>query len=352
MLRDRDAIITKEGLIFRVLGYSHPPISYICDAEYAPIDVFKSKNPKAFRNRGQNVFYKFYHDEGWKFVEDKFPQYMIYHEKLRRRVIGVNCNDVVELRKPNEKLRELTGTTSKDELLFALQGVLDTVIEHTGLAFRHFGVFGSLLHGFYHPEFSDIDLVVYGKRNMARLCGTLEDLHGAPSSPLGNEFETEQSIDGKGWHFQNLSHKEFLWHQRRKLIYAVYADRKSDRTIKTEFEPVKEWNEITNEYNETTGILQRGWVRVQARITEDDEAPFIPSLYGIEPQQVLKGPREALEVKRVVSYMEEFRMQAKKDETVDVEGNLEQVITLGSSFYQIALTYCPRYYEQVLKVTN
>jgi hypothetical protein len=351
-LRDRDAIVTKEGLIFRVFGYSHPSESYICDAEYAPVNVFKSKNPKAFRNRGEDVFYKFYEDEGWKFVEEKFPQYMIYHEMLRRRVIGVNHNDVVELRKPNEKLPELIGTTPKDDLLFALQSVLDTVIEHTGLAFRHFGVFGSLLHGFHHPKFSDIDLIIYGRRNMAKLCETFKDLYGRDSSPLRNEFETEQSIDRKSWHFQNFSLKEFLWHQRRKLIYAVYDDQKSDRTIKTEFEPVKEWNEITNEYNETTRILQRGWVTVRARVTEDDEAFFIPSLYGIEPQQVLEGPRQALEVKRVVSYMEEFRMQGKKDENVAVEGNLEEVTTSNSSFYQIALTCCPRYYEQVLKVTN
>jgi hypothetical protein len=48
--------------------------------------------------------------------------------------------------------------------------------------------------------------------------------------------------------------------------------------------------------------------------------------------------------------MEEFRMQARKNETVYVEGNLEEVITQKRSFYQIALTYCPRYYEQVLKV--
>ena len=50
------------------------------------------------------------------------------------------------------------------------------------------------------------------------------------------------------------------------------------------------------------------------------------------------------------SYMEEFRQQAKKDETVIVEGNLEEVVSPKGSFHQVTLTYCPRYYEQVLKV--
>jgi hypothetical protein len=50
--------------------------------------------------------------------------------------------------------------------------------------------------------------------------------------------------------------------------------------------------------------------------------------------------------------MEEFRMQARRDETVYVEGNLEEVITPEERLTQISLTYCPRYYEQVLKVIS
>jgi predicted nucleotidyltransferase len=39
-LRDRDAIQTAEGIIFRVFGYNHPQTSYICDAEYANSKIF------------------------------------------------------------------------------------------------------------------------------------------------------------------------------------------------------------------------------------------------------------------------------------------------------------------------
>jgi CTP:phosphocholine cytidylyltransferase-like protein len=50
--------------------------------------------------------------------------------------------------------------------------------------------------------------------------------------------------------------------------------------------------------------------------------------------------------------MEEFRQQAQKDEVIIVEGNLEEVTTPRETCYQITLTYCPRYYEQVLKVQH
>ena len=50
--------------------------------------------------------------------------------------------------------------------------------------------------------------------------------------------------------------------------------------------------------------------------------------------------------------MEEFRQQVENDEIIVVEGNLEKVISNKRSYHQITLTYCPRYYEQVLKVRN
>jgi predicted nucleotidyltransferase len=351
-LRDRDAIITEEGLIFRVFGYSHPSTSYVCDVEYVPSSIFKSDNPKAFRNERQNVFYKFYEDEGWKFVESKYPRYMIFHEMLQQKVVGVNYNDVHGVRRPEEILQERIQKQPKDELLTSLQNVLDTVTESAGLRPRDFGVFGSLLHGFYHPKFSDIDLIVYGRRNAVKLCETLQELYAGDSSTLKNEFETGQSIEGKNWQFRNFSLKEYLWHQRRKLIYALFDDARSGRKIKTEFEPVKDWEEISNEYSPKTRILRKDWTKILATVTDASQAPFIPSIYGIEPQQVLDGPREAAEAKRIISYIEEFRMQAKDGETVYVEGNLEEVTTPKRSFYQIALTYCERYYEQVLKVKN
>jgi predicted nucleotidyltransferase len=178
----------------------------------------------------------------------------------------------------------------------------------------------------------------------------LETLYSDDSLGLRNEFETDEAMKGKQWRFKNYGVKEFLWHQKRKLIYGLFHDVKSGRTIKTEFEPVKEWSEIASEYDSETRILRKDWVKINARVVADSDAPFIPSVYGIEPLEVLSGTKDALEAVRVISYMEEFRLQAQRDEKVCVEGNLEEVVSPKGSFRQIALTYCPRYYEQVLKV--
>jgi predicted nucleotidyltransferase len=351
-LRDRDAIVTKEGLIFRVFGYTHLHNSYICDVEYAPAAIFESNNPKAFRNQGQSVFYKFYDDEGWKFLEKNFPQYMVMHEMLQKRVVGVDGSAISEVRKPEEGLKKLIQTEPKDSLVAAAHKVSEFAANQSGLPVESFGVFGSLLHGFHNPRFSDIDLIIYGNDNAQRMRKTLQELYESESSPLRNEFETDEAIRGKAWRFQNYDPTDYLWHQRRKSIYSLYRNKESERTIKTEFEPVKNWREIHNEYDPSARILQRGWIKILARITNDSEGPFIPSIYQVEPLEILEGERQAQEVKRIISYIEEFRMQASKDDTVYAEGNLEEVTNNENSFFQIALTYCPRYYEQVLKTVS
>jgi predicted nucleotidyltransferase len=350
-LRDRDAIITKEGLVFRVLGYAHLQDAFICDIEYAPATVFTSDDPRAFRSNGKNVFYKFYEDEGWKFLQASYSQYLIFHEMLQSNVIGVKQGDIARVRKPDEELQKL-DVKPKDKLVVATQRILELVAERSGISNADFGVFGSMLHGFHHPEFSDIDLIIYGRTETTKLRKTLLELYEDDSSLFRNEFETDQSIRGKRWRFRNLSIQEYLWHQRRKLIYALFSDENSRRWIKTEFESVMDWREVVREYDFGSRVFQRGWVIMKARIIEDRDSPFIPSAYGVEALEVLEGPREALEASRIVSYLEEFRLQVFKDEIVYVEGNLEEVVTSKGRFYQIALTYCPKYYEQVLKSLN
>jgi len=353
-LRDRDAIITKEGLIFRVFGYSHPPTAYICDAEYASADIFKSADPRALRNGGGSgkVFYKFYDDEGLNFVFKKYPQYTVFHEMLKVKLVGINQPDIAMTRLPQQRLEDLASEEPADKLHAATLHVLTVALERSGLETEDFGVFGSMLHGFHHPDFSDIDFVVYGRVKNAKMREVLKALYDERVSGFRNEFETDAAVKGKKWRFKNFTVPEFLWHQERKLIYGLYSDLESGRTIKTEFEPVKNWCEIFSEYNPETQIVRKDWIRIKARIVADADAPFIPSVYGIEPLEILSGSKIALEAVRVVSYMEEFRQQAQKDETVIVEGSLEEVVSPKGSFYQIALTYCPRYYEQVLKVVN
>ncbi len=355
-LRDRDGIVTKEGLIFRVLGNNHPRGVYFCDAEYGSEKIFRSKDPRALRNGGGNdrIFYKFYDDEGYKFVSQKYPQYLVPNKMLNTSIVGINKADIAEVYKPQKRLKVLLKEKNADKLRNAMRRVQSKVQKHAGLTVDDFGVFGSMLYGFDHPDYSDIDLLVYGTPQIAKVRETLGELYSDGLSGFRNEFETDEPIRGKKWRYKNLTSKEYVWHQKRKLIYATYDDHlNSERTIKAEFEPVKDWSEIVNEYNSKTKVVRKDFVKLKARITADADGPFIPSVYGIQPLELIKGSKKTLEVKRVVSYMEEFRLQAERDETVFIAGNLEEVTSHEEGkFYQIVLTYGPKYYDQVLKVAD
>jgi predicted nucleotidyltransferase len=353
-LRDRDGILTKEGLIFRIFGYSHPKGTYLCDAEYASANIFSSKDPRALRNGAgtSKIFYKFYDDEGYKFVFNNYPQYTLLHKMLKTKVIGIKRKDITEIRQPQKRLQALINEKPADTLHSATLRVLSTMKKHSGLKNEDFGVFGSMLHGFHHPAYSDIDLLVYGSQPVAKMHEVLGELYSDGLSSFRNEFQTDSAIKGKKWRFKNFTAKEYLWHQKRKNIYGLYEDRESERTIKAEFEPVKDWTQTTNEYNPETRIERKEWVKIKARVTQDADAPFIPSIYGIEPLELMSGPKTALQATKVISFMEEFRLQARRDEKIIIEGNLEEVTSPQGNYHQIALTYCPRYYEQTLKLAD
>ena len=92
---------------------------------------------------------------------------------------------------------------------------------------------------------------------------------------------------GKDWRFKNFTVEDFVWHQRRKQIYGLFDDTaKSGRVIKAEFEPVKAWSEIKYEYDPKRRIQQgKGWVKLKARVTSDDEAPFIHQFTASNPSK-------------------------------------------------------------------
>jgi len=340
-LRDRDYIVGLNGLVFRVLGYTHPADGYVCDLEYVPAALYKSRNPRAPRGYPEVVYYKLYGDEPFRLVKGMFPEYMVYYKPLARKLPGVPRKLIREVRLPSDGLRNLVEDC-EDELVDMLRTVLDKVVEVSGLKLGDFGVFGSLLLGFHHPKLSDLDFVIYGSDNLRELRDCLKDLY--MERFMVNEFEKPLRLN---WRFTEYPYKLFLIHQRRKLIYGIYKPSSSVRPVKVEFEPVKSWDEIVNKYDIIDRVIRLGWIKAVLKVLDDSEAAFMPSIYGVELEEVVKGPKVD-SVERVVSYVEEYRLQAFRDERIYVEGWLERVQSRDKIFHQITLTYGPRYYDQTL----
>ena len=64
-------------------------------------------DPRAPREGRSELYYKFYNDEGMKLVTKKYPQYLVNHEMLGLKLVGVPQNLIVEARQPQPRLQEL-----------------------------------------------------------------------------------------------------------------------------------------------------------------------------------------------------------------------------------------------------
>lgn len=348
--RDRDAPVAEEGLIFRVYGYAHPPGYCVCDLEYAPETVYESVDPRSVRERDGKKFYKFYFDGGLNFVKRRFPQYQFLYGPLQTHLVGLAEEQIMEMRRPEERLRLIFDSDRKDTLIQTLRELLMKIFEVSKLKVRDFGAFGSIMPDFYNPKYSDVDLVVYGKKQLLELMEVLNGLYGDAGSEFENEFERwDPSMPPLHWRFKHYSKVEYGWHQRRKMVYALYKSTDLERAVKVEFEPVKRWSEIANEYADNEKIKNLGWVVATVKILDESESFFMPSVYPVEVLGISKRFKN-VDVERVVSYIEEFRMQLKEGEEGTVRGRLERVSGRRGEFHQITLSYSPGYFKQVLKL--
>lgn len=119
-----------------------------------------------------------------------------------------------------------------------------------------------------------------------------------------------------------------------------------------EFEPVKRWDEISNEYPDLISVEKIGFVEAVIEVTDSSQSYFMPSIYKVEVLESHGIPLSA-EVDRIISYVEEFRLQLEEGERGYVRGWLEKIITRsGEEKYQITLTYGPKYFDQVLKILD
>nr|MDO8100370.1 nucleotidyltransferase domain-containing protein [Candidatus Njordarchaeota archaeon] len=284
-------------------------------------------------------------------MADNYPQYQLFDKPLQTKLVGLTAEQIVELRRPEEKLNSLLekNQSSGDKLLAALREVMDLVTSHSKLRQRDFGVFGSILHGFHHPEFSDLDFIVYGRRNAQILRETLRGIYDSPKLRLVNEFDDAKKwAEGRHWYFEDMPLEEFSELSKRKMIYGIYRSPKAKRNFKVEFEPVKEWAEINEKYDPDSRVRKIGWIRAIAEVLNDSDSFLMPSVYLIEVKKLLSGSSLG-PIDHIISFVEEFRGQAEVGEKVLVEGSLEEVSDSEGRRYQITLTRTEDYYKQVLK---
>ena len=330
MLRDRDYIETLEGLLFCVVGYLHPPGRYTAYLKYLP-----SKD--GLWSRGSTRYarvIKRYHAlevrESMRILEEKYPHYVHYCPVRHIRISMVPQEDVKRVYVPRERLAEIM-LSPNDKLEKEVCRLVDIISDVSKVNHDDLGVTGSILLGIHNPEFSDIDLVVYGRSAALEVMEALAELSGREGSPIRRpgrgklEEWTANLISLFG-----LSPRQAREIASRRWNYLRFHNRFFS------VHPVRKDHEIRERYGEKV-YYPVGVVEGECLVHDASESVFLPAIYRVEEVEV-RGWRDVPEVREIVSYEGIFSSILREGERAEFRGKLERVhVKGGKPYYRVVI---------------
>jgi len=304
-------IETLEGLIFDVKGLLHPPDRIIAYVRYIP-------NTKGDRVSRRGIRYRKIYSllDREKFLEKKYPYYIYYDPIFGRRLQGVPLGSIRYIYDPIERLKELMHSKSLDPLEKAAVELVEEVAERAGISRSTIGITGSILVGL-HSSTSDIDLVVYGEKEGISVYRALLDMskERVKIRPYNEEELERLFIFRSRDTFIPLD--TFLKIERKKILQGIFKGREYFIRL------VKRPEEFGEKYGDRR-YKPIGRVRLRAIVSDTRDSIFTPCRYILDKVKVISG-HAPKPIKEVVSYRGRFREQARKGDTVIVEGVVELV---------------------------
>lgn len=271
--------------------------------------------------------------------EKAYSEYM-YHSQLHNRwFMGVPTKKIVKLPNPKEGVKRILAMNESevDEYMKRTQALLNVLIDG-GLRKSDLGITNSTLLGTYTYGKSDIDVIIYGKKNYWKY---IDIIHKSKHTLLRwrtvDEWKKYFSTYNAGLF---ISEKEFIWHAQRK-----YGDGLFGETVFSVF-GVENPNEISVKWGDEK-YTPLGLATVKGIIKDDFNGVVRPGYYEIENSRVIKGPN--VKVERIVTYARDFMLQAFKGEKVIAAGILEKVTPLKNNskeYYRIVIGYFDSYIDR------
>ena len=314
--------MTKEGFIFNVFGYEHPANRVFAFLKYIP-DRFKTlfqinflENNWNYENQRLFRAEKLYTAQNYQaFLETlrkNFPEYVYSCPFRAKETICASLDSVKRIFVPRKCLQNLIHIKYKDELQNMALDLVNLLSTESRIDLEDFGLHGSLALNM-HTQKSDIDLVVYGKRNFRILEATIGKLveERMFTYKFSNRLDVARRYKGK------YKGKIFMYNAIRKP------------------------EEIGSKYG-TLKYTPRIPIRFECKIKDDDEAMFRPAIYEIEDYRSADASSmlhkdETPEL--VVSMIGCYRNVARKGDSITVSGMLERVENLetGQIVHQVVV---------------
>jgi predicted nucleotidyltransferase len=197
------------------------------------------------------------------------------------------------------------------------------------VSIENFGITGSILLDI-HQEFSDIDLLVYGKENSLLARDSLLQLYEKSDSNF-NRFnkETHDSWCERKIRQYGISLREAEELYKRKWGIGVFEDKRFS------INPVKQETEVLEKYGDRI-YFPKGMIKLEATVSDGSDAVFLPSTYGLENVRLINGFSKK-EIREVTCYDGFYSDIARDGERIIVYGKLEKIHDkiLGIDYYRV-----------------
>jgi predicted nucleotidyltransferase len=315
--RDRDFLRTREGFLFCVVGPFHPPNRVISYVKYVPAKRGKWGRGKRRFRRAMQAYTISSLLETFSFLEKRYPHYLFYSPFYNILMTAVPVDYIARHYKPEKKLARLFQISRLDGLQKKLKRLVSLLSKKSGVPLEYFGVTGSLLLHIHKP-FSDLDVVVYGRKNSLAVRKALADACSSWKSPIQRfgDKALKAWCTSKVKSFPLTFDEVFQIYQRKWNIGVFEGTRFS-------MHPVKLEKELTEEYADKA-YEPIDSVVLGAVVEENADNIFLPSVCRVKDVKIIKGPQVA-NVKEIVSYEGLYSDIAEIGETILVKGKLEEV---------------------------
>jgi len=309
--REGDLLETKEGLIFHVKGTQHPKDGAIAFLRYVPSD-------KGNRYKDGTNYTKIYSlNQKFDYLENNFPKYVRFSEKLQRKIQFVKKSEIKKVYDPSEKLNELLESTHLSELEEKVVKFTKMLID-SGISRGSLGVTGSILAGVQNKK-SDIDMIGYGEKEGRKIYSALKKLK--ETNPQISWYNSKNS----------LRMAKFRW-GKTEIPTELFSEIEKEKVLHGLFQNKDYFFRLVKDYEnniESKSFSKKEKRTIKAKIENAEESIFTPNHYKIE-----KNPKS---IKKLTSYRGRFTEQAEEGDTIVARGRIEDVAPNGKKFKRLIL---------------
>ena len=334
-------ITTVDGIQFKTFSNEHPEGFIIAKPKYIPTEYIfcdKLQCRNLFDNQVNRLNMWIDKEELSYYLEafkENYPHYVYNSPHHQNWFFAIPQKAIKQIFDPKEGLKLLMNLPEKeiDEHLEAVIGFAKFLL-NSGVSLDDLGITFSTLVGHYDPNYSDINLVIYGKENGWKILNFLEN---AKHPKLRWKTEEEWLNFRQKRNRKNIfTESEFVKQFSRKKTEGFFGNK-----LFVLF-PVEKEGEIENKWGEEE-YTPLGFAEIEATIANNDNSIFRPGSYSLKNAKSLKG--KPLPIEKIVFYSRDYVLQAFPGEKIRAAGLLEKVKNKKThkQYYRIVIGYFDSY---------